>query len=198
MKKIFLLLALLLSACGNVATPAPAPTSTPTPQPLILPTVTAACVSSTPSQADIDRALSFTGQNLASADWERSYSVSDARVAVTWSNAAQGAAAYLEALLFVCGYEEPDLNAYFTEANWQTIFANYEDYQLISECRNDNGLRLYEFSAQSGGLEYAVSYWVRNDTDTRVIAFMLAYPKESRAAFSAYGAQMFPQLPNCS
>jgi len=204
-KKILLpLLALVLTlaACAKPApqqpTPQPAPTSTQTPEPVILPTVTAACISSQPTQADIDRALSFTAQNFVAAEWERSYSVADTRVAVTWSNATQGAAAYLEALLFPCGYEEPDLNAYFSEANWQTIFANYESYLLLSECRNDNGLRLYEFSAQSGGLEYAVSYWVKNDTDARVIVLMLIFPKESRAALSAYGAQIFPQLPNCS
>ena len=110
----------------------------------------------------------------------KSYSVAEGRVTVTWQNTPLGAVVYLEALIFPCSYEEPDLNAYFSDENWKAIFANYESYELIDECKTDDGLRLYEFKTQNQGFEYEIRYWVENDTDTRVIVTMIVFPARIR------------------
>lgn len=208
---IFLLLAILLSACGKAFTPVPPtstqmpPTSTFTPTLQFteapLATVTPICgVSPEPTQADIDRALSYTGQIFAVSAWERTYSVAESHVAVTWQDVGHGALVYLEARIKPCGYEEPDLNKDFSGENWKAIFANYESYQLITECRIDTGLRLYQFKSQNQGYEYAINYWVQSDTDTRVIVTMIVFPAENegQALLSNYSAQLFPDLPECS
>jgi hypothetical protein len=201
---IFLALAVMLSSCGKA--PAAPPTSTPPPPTVApptqtvevpLPTVTPVCISSEPSQEDIDRALSYAGAAFDSSDWNRSYSVIDRRVSVVWQNVSSGAVAYLEATIFPCGYEEPDLNAQYSEENWKAIFQNYEGYEMVDECKRNDGLRLYEFKAQNQGFEYGIKYWVESDTDTRVISTMLVFPLELEAMMGDYSTRLFPTYSSC-
>ena len=188
-----------LSACGSSPTPAPAsPTPPPPTEEVILSTVTPACISPEPRQEDIDRARGLTGQLFEQDDWEQSYTVSEDRVSVSWFSNSLASVAFLEVLVFPCGYEEPDLNDYFTDENWSNVFANYEEYELVTECRSDIGLRLYEFDVVSDGAPYLVNYWVSNDTSTRVITFMMIVPDDSFDLLDEYSYSIFPQLSNCS
>ena len=205
---IFLELAVVvnISSCGkpNVVIPTSTPLPLLTPTPKIkptetpLPTVTPVCISSEPTQKDIDRALAYTDDMFSVPEWEQSYAVSENSVAVTRQNVVQGAVVYLETLIFPCGYEEPDLNKYYSDDNWKAIFANYESYESIAVCKTNTGLRLYQFKTQNQGFEYRINYWVQNDTDTRVISLMIVFPVEEQAFLWDYSAQLFPDLPNCS
>jgi hypothetical protein len=205
----WLFILLFLTACSPSApqaevTPTPQqnpPTSTieVTPTVEVLPTVTPACISQEPSQADIDRTLSFTGQVFEQDDWEQTYTVSEDRISVSWFSNSLGAVAFMEALIFPCGYEEPDLNNYFNDENWDNVFANYESYELVTECRSDAaGLRLYQFDVDSDGVPYLVNYWVKNDTNNRVISFMMIVADDSFDLLDEYSYSLFPQLSNCS
>jgi hypothetical protein len=208
-KQLFLLLAvaIIISSCGkSVAAPTiPPPTSTPPPSPTQkivptetpLPTVTPVCIAPEPTQGDIDRALAYTGRTFSTPNWEQSYTVNEAAVAVLWQDAPQSALVYLEARIKPCGYEEPDLNKEFSDENWQAIFANYESYKLTNECKNDDGLRLYEFKTQNQGFEYEVKYWVENDTSTRVIVTMIVFPLESKLLLDEYSSMLFPGYSSC-
>jgi hypothetical protein len=195
---IFLAIAMIISSCGTPATPLPL-TSTPqaqlTEKPL--PTVTPVCISSEPMQRDIDRALDYTGDILSTPDWQRDFSVDEGRVTVTWQNTPLGAVVYLETLIFPCSYEEPDLNYYFSDENWNAVFANYESYELIDECKTDDGLRLYEFKMHNQGFDYETRYWVENDTDTRVIVTMVVFPLESKLLLDEYSSMLFPYYSTC-
>lgn len=201
MKKYFLvfIIVLLVSACGpsKVATPISAPQLTAATEPPV-PMATAACISFEPTDEDVDRALAYTKDIFGGAEWERSYTVQSGRVSVSWADGVDTAIAYLEALIFPCSYEEPDLNDYFNTDNWQVIFSNYESYQLLAECRTDNGLRLYQFSAVDSGLTYDINFWAQNDTDTRVISMMLVFPAESDALMDDYSSVLFPELTSCN
>lgn len=208
-KQIFILLiaAVILSSCGKP--PAPPPTSTPLPPPTItstprvvatntpLPTVTPVCISSEPTQQDIDRARSYTGDTFDS-DWDQSEAALEGAYSVTWQNIVQGAVAYLEARIKPCGYEEPDLNRDFSDTNWSAIFANYESYESIAECKLNSGIRLYQFKTYNLGFEYKINYWVQSDTDNRIIVTMIVFPAESQSLLDEYSIRLFPNLPNCS
>lgn len=206
-KKIFILLAvvLIVSSCGKpsaatpTSTPLPPLTSTPKIKPTDepLPTVTPVCISPKPTQKDIDRALAYTGDMFSTPEWEQSYIVSESSVAVTWQNIVQGAVVYLEARIYPCSYEEPDLNKYYSAENWKTTFQNYESYELVVECKVDGGLRLYEFKTQNQGFDYDIRYWVQNDTDTRVIVTMIVIPVGPELLIDDYASRLFPNLPNC-
>ena len=208
-KQIFILIiaAVILSSCGKP--PAPPPTSTPLPPPTItstprivatntpLPTVTPVCVSPEPTQQDIDRAHSYTG-NAFDSSWDQSEAALEGAYSITWQNIVQGAVAYLEARIKPCGYEEPDLNRDFSEATWSAIFANYESYESIAECKLDSGIRLYQFKTYNLGFEYKINYWVESDTDNRIIVTMIVFPAESQPLLDEYSIRLFPNLPNCS
>jgi hypothetical protein len=200
MKKVFLsmIVLLLLSACsGKVNTPIPI-TEPPVVAPQIAdPKATPVCISTEPVQEDIDRALSFTGDLFSAPEWVRSYTVADGRVSVVWSNDPLGVVAYVEALIFPCGYEEPDLNAFFSDESWGIIFANYESFEPVSACKIDEGLRLYEFKAVTGGFDYNIRYWAQNDSDNRVIGAMIVFPVESQSLMDEYSTRLFPNLVSC-
>lgn len=67
-----------------------------------------------PMQADIDRALAFSGRLFETGDWERTYTVTNDVVQVSWYSALIPAIVNLELHIFPCGYEEPDLNTFLT------------------------------------------------------------------------------------
>lgn len=160
-------------------------------------TVTPVCISSQPAQADIDRVLAHSEGIFTDPEWEQSQFVSDSRVSVTWLSNPLGAVIYLEALIFPCTYEEPDLNQYYSDENWQTIFQNYESYEMIDQCKTNTGLRLYEFKTQNLGMEYEVRFWVQNDTNTRVISTMIVFPGELQEQFDDYSSRFFPTYQTC-
>lgn len=190
----------LISACGtrDAVTPTAAPPPTYVrPTARVLPIATPVCVSTEPTQADIDSALTYTGDLFRESEWQRTYTVSDGSVAVTWSSDTFGSVAYLEVLIFPCGYEEPDLNNFFSNENWGVIFENYESYAVVSECITNTGLRLYQFKAMEQGYEYDIKYWAENDSDTRVMAVMIVFPVESSSLMDEYSADLFPELTNC-
>jgi hypothetical protein len=201
-RSLFLVIftASLLSACGSSSTPVPAsPTvlSEPTNTQLPLPTVTPACISDVPVSDDIDRTLGFTGDIFS--DWQASNALDENRVSVSWTSIDLGAAAYIETLIFPCGYEDLDLDKYFNDEYWNSFFAVYQSHELLgSMCQTNDGLRLYEFSLDNQGYPYLARYWAKNDTDHRVITFMLAFPVSSSNVLDEYTQKLFPQLPNCS
>jgi hypothetical protein len=56
---------------------------------------------------------------------------------------------------------------------------------------------LYEFKAQNQGFEYGIKYWVKSDTDTRVISMMLVFPLELEAMMGDYSTRLFPTYTSC-
>lgn len=199
-KPVFWLAVLIfVAACElpGFVPPASPPTQVePTRRTESQPEPTPSCISSQPTQEDVGRALEFTGKAFERDDWTRSHAEEEYKVSVTWHSDSLSAVAFLEALIFPCGYEEPDLDAYFEE-NWDIYFENYEDYEPAAECRNNSGLRLYEFQAVSGGGDYDVRYWVYNDTSARVISLMLVMPSESADVMDEYAYALFPRLAGC-
>lgn len=196
------LILLILSACGSATPPATDPAFAPTKIPLATVAVVEStptefvCVVPEPTDVDIERALGFTGKLFETEDWERSYTVAEDKVMVTWLH-TNGYLAYLEALIFPCGHEEADLNHYFSDENWDIILSNYESYTLETDCNNDSGLRLYEFIATVNDFDYEIKYWVMSDTDTRVISLMLVLPFGFEAEMDEYAYSLFPTLDFC-
>ncbi|MBI5943740.1 MAG: hypothetical protein HY864_05175 [Chloroflexi bacterium] len=191
---IFLAAAVFLSSCEIPG----AVLSTP-----ILPKAAAAagipsgCISPEPVQGDIDRALGFTDDIFSGSDWVRSYTVESSRVFVTFAADPLSALAFVEALIFPCGYAAADLDAFFNAENWQVIFENYESYEAASECKSGESLRLYQFDAVDEGYEYKINYWALSDTDTRVMGLMTVFLAESKSLMDEYSSVLFPELASC-
>ncbi|HLT32617.1 MAG TPA: hypothetical protein VKZ98_02400, partial [Aquaticitalea sp.] len=192
MKKIlFSCIGLLLFSACRLSAFQPTLLRTPTSTPLVISTFNSSCVSTEPTQKDIERALSFTEELFDTSNWERSYSVMQGRVAVTWLH-VDGFLAYLEAIIFPCGYQEADIDDYFNDTNWEIILSNYDSYEMKNECRNDSALRLYEFSVMATDVEYEMRYWVMKDINTRVITLMLVFPLGFESMMNHYADNIFP------
>lgn len=203
MKIIYpLLFAIIFSSCSTPPSTTPSAaisvSETPAITEMPLPTLTAVCIASSPTQEDIDSVLDYSGDVFDAGEWEQSHVVNEESVSVTLQNIPLGAVAFLEAILFSCGYEEPDLNHFLDDEHWDILFANYDSYEMIDECRSDQGLRLYEFEAVSQGFDYNISYWSENDTTERIITTMLTFPFGSEDVMDEYSIALFPELPNCS
>lgn len=201
MKKLLsIVLILLVSACNSSpATDVPAliqPSPAPATEAVVQEVPNEICVAP-PTQDDVDRALNFTGKIFENENWVRTYTVSADRVSVLWDSPSLGALAFLEVLIFSCGYEDLDLDIFFSVDSWQIVFGGYDSYELLSECRNDNGQRLYEFVLGTGGYVYDANYWSVNDTPTRVVTMEIIFPVESEILFDEFSYSLFPQLPNC-
>jgi hypothetical protein len=56
---------------------------------------------------------------------------------------------------------------------------------------------LYEFKTHNQGFDYAIRYWVENDTDTRVIVTMIVFPLESKLLLDKYSSMLFPNYSTC-
>lgn len=196
MKKLsfVLFVSFLLSACGS-STPVPPSAIPATATVEVLPTVTPVCIDPKPTQADVDRALGYTGNIFSAPVWEQSYEAYDNKVAVYW--VSSDGVVFLEDVIFSCGYEEPDLNRYFSAEHWNTVFANYETYQMTNECKNDNGIRLYEFGISDLGTEYAARYWSAYDSNNSIITLMLLLPASATPVMDEYAAMLFPTFSSC-
>lgn len=200
---LFLAAAVIISSCGRPAAVTPTLTPQPTVAPQIqptetpLPTAVPVCISPEATQSDVNRALNYTEKTFDKSGWEKTYEVVEGRVSVTWLNNPLGAVVYLEAIIFPCGYEEPDLDKYYSDENWAGIFQNYESFERIDECITDDGLRLYEFKTQNQGFEYNIRYWVENDTDTRIISTMIVFPFEEKMLLDEYSSMLFPDYSTC-
>lgn len=207
MKKFLsLILILLLSACSSSAPTSVVETDVPAliqPSPaalteaVVLDVPNANCIDITPTQADVERALNFTGKIFENENWVRTYTVSADRVSVFWESASLGAIAFLEVIIFPCSYEELDLDIFFSVDSWQIVFGGYEIYEMINECRNDNGQRLYEFVLGIDGFVYDANYWSVNDSPTRIVTMQIIFPVEAIDVFDEFSYSLFPQIPNC-
>jgi hypothetical protein len=203
MKKFLsLILILLISACNSSAptTDAPAllqPSPAPPTEAAVLEVPNENCIDITPTQDDVERALNFTGKIFENENWTRTYTVSADRVSVLWDSPSLGALAFLEALIFPCGYEDLDLDNFFSVDSWQIVFGGYESYEFLSECRNAAGQRLYEFALGLDGFVYDANYWSVNDTATRVVTMEIIFPVDSEILFDEFSYSLFPQIPSC-
>lgn len=207
MKKILsTVLILFVSACNSsaptsvVETGVPAlvqPSPAPPTEAIVQEVPNENCIDIAPTQDDIDRALNFTGKIFENENWVRTYTVSADRVSVFWESTSLGAIAFLEVIIFPCGYEDLDLDIFFSVDSWQIVFGGYESYEFLSECRNDAGQRLYEFVLGLDGFVYDANYWSVNDTPTRVVTMEIIFPVESEILFDEFSYSLFPQLPNC-
>ncbi len=149
-----------------------------------------------PSEEDI-RFLLTIGQDLFSKpEWVKSYTVEPYKVSFTRRNDTEAAIAYGEYLMYNCGYGQAELDEYFSDAGFAIIFANYDRYTQTNFCEQGS-LALYEYDLVFEGSPYLARYWVKQQSDTRLLVLMLVFPNESRATLDTYATQLFPDLSSC-
>ncbi len=167
------------------------PIATPTP-------ISDTCnLESEPTQKDITYALEFTGDTFS--DWNRSYTVHADRVTITWAHQDKGAIAFLEYLFFRCGYTQADIDAHFSEQNFQDIILrDYENLQSVATCTDTRSdLTLHEFTGALHETDYVIRFWVTPDSETYALNMMLVFPATAEAELDKYAQRVFPELSAC-
>jgi len=149
-----------------------------------------------PSDKDVQYALSFGKDLFNTAKWVKSYTVEPYKVSVSRHNDTEGSVAYLEYLMYNCGYNQTDLNNYFNDAGFNVVFGDYDTHKLAHFCEIKS-LALYEYDLVSKGENYFARYWVKQDSGTRVLVVMLVFPTDSQGTMDRYTKQLFPQLTSC-
>ncbi len=151
-----------------------------------------------PTDQDVKRALDYTGKIFQTSDWKRVYSVGNQRVAITWNHNTLDAVAYLEYLVWDCGYTQPDLDSYFSQSNFTDVFFKaYQNPVETKHCSGDNGLSLYEYSASYQGEAYSIRYWAKLENPIRIATLMLSFPTKDKAVQDQLANQLFPKLVAC-
>jgi len=148
-----------------------------------------------PTQQDVNKVLSFGGDTFSSTNWVKSYTVEPYKVTLTRHNDADSAVAYIEYLIYTCGYTQADMDAYFSEEGFAIVFDEYESYTETAFCEIES-LALYQFDAVDEGANYDVNYWVEQTDDNHMLVMMLVFPKGSPQLVE-YSAKLFPKLTGC-
>jgi hypothetical protein len=151
-----------------------------------------------PTDQDVKFALGYTGKIFQTNDWKRVYTVGNQRVAITWNHNSLDALAYLEYLVWDCGYTQLELDSYFSEANFKNgFFKAYDNPVESKHCSGENGLTLYEYSASYQDEAYSILYWSKLESPTRILTMMLSFPTKDKAAQDQLANRLFPKLVSC-
>lgn len=173
-----------LAACAPTAAPA---TNVPTDD----------CGPIEPTDKDVQFTLSFGRDLFSTAQWVKSYTVEPYKISISRHNDTEGSVAYLEYLMYNCGYGQKELSDYFNDQSFNIVFGSYDSHTLANFCEIKS-LSLYEYDLVSKGQNYFARYWVKQASDTRVLVMMLVYPTDSQGTLDRYSKQLFPQLSACS
>jgi hypothetical protein len=149
-----------------------------------------------PTTAEVEKILSFKKDVFKPEDWLRSYTVEPYKVSISRINEAESAVAYIEYLMYDCGYGQNELAQYFNDEGFNIVFEGYEGHNMAAFCE-DESLALYQFDLVEEGSEYAANYWVKQDDDTHVLVLMLVFPRESSSQLDEYSTEIFPELTAC-
>ena len=155
-----------------------------------------ACGPYEPTDADVQKLLTYGRAAFTSPDWVKSYTVDPYKMTLTRRNDAIQAIAYSEYLIFTCGYTQDDLNNYFNDEGFNIIFNDYEAHTLTKFCEQ-GGATLYEYDLVDEGNNFTARYWVKQDTNTRILVYMLVFPQADSAGLNEYSQKLFPSLTTC-
>lgn len=149
-----------------------------------------------PAEEDVRFLLTIGGELFNKPEWVKSYIVEPYKVSVTRRNDAESAIMYGEYLMYNCGYGQADLDEYFSDASFAIVFANYDSYAQTNFCE-EGDLALYEYDLVFEGAPYLARYWVKQQSDSRLLVLMLVFPRDSRPLLNSYATQLFANLSSC-
>jgi len=184
MKKInvFVILVLLLSACGV--------------QPVDKSDLSSSCESLQPTESDIQYALNYGKKLFTNANWVRSYAVKELEAAVSWTHRTRSALADVTVFLFCDETGTENIGWFYSDEALQTMFQDYDEATLVTSC-NSGDLLLYELEAVEEDQTYDIRLWADPLNKSRLLSVLLTFPKEESDLLNKYSQEFFPQLVSC-
>jgi hypothetical protein len=165
------------------------------------PTSSSAAVGSTcdslqPTTADVQYVLNFGKDLLTNEVWSRSYTVQEQEVVVFWTHRSIASLSEISMLMFCEGNGTADLELYFNNDTLKEKFADYDDVEVSTSCRNEDIL-LYKLDAVEEDAAYTIHQWLQPMNTTRLLSVVVVLPKEETALLEKYSQSFFPSLPAC-
>jgi len=151
-----------------------------------------------PTDEDVKRTLTLGGDQFDSPNWEKRYSVEPYRVTVIRKNTSEGIVALAENLIFTCGYGQNELNDLFSGENLSSIFSDYDTMAISNFCEKPNDIAMYELDLSLDGADYISRFWVKQESDTRLLTMRLVFPTADLAKLEEYSKKVFPEYPFCN
>jgi len=184
MKKnyIFVILALLLSACGA--------------QPVDKSDLSSSCESLQPTESDVQYALNYGKGLFTNTNWIRSYTVKELEASVSWTHRTRSALADVTVFLFCDEAGTENISWFYSDEALQIMFQDYDDARLVTSCNNGD-LLLYELEAVEENQTYDIRLWAEPLNKSRLLSVLLTFPKEESDLLNKYGQEFFPQLVSC-
>ena len=151
-----------------------------------------------PLEQDITEIESIVGNTFSGDDWDESISTNEYRTYVTWTNASRGGLAFLDYQHYDCGVTQAQIDAYFSEDNFDILLSNYQSFDQTAACAS-GGMNLYEFDVVTiEGYDYMMRWWYWQETPTRVASMQMTFPITQQAALAEYAGDLFPDFPTCT
>lgn len=149
------------------------------------------------SLSDALRAQTFAPGVFQRPTWTESFSSAPDRITKTWLSSELSAVTYLEYLVYNCGYEESDIDSYYSDDNFENaIFNNYEDVRKVAECNRDS-LYHFEFTGNFKNTTYLMYYWMQQEGSGRILNLMMAFPQSQKEELQQYASRVYSSLPSC-
>jgi hypothetical protein len=118
-------------------------------------------------------------------------------VTVIRQNNTDSVLALAENLIFTCGYGQNELNNLFGGDNLNSLFSDYNTLVVSNFCERPNDIALYELDLTLDGVDYVSRFWVKQDSDTRLLTMRLVFLKVDSAKLDEYSKKVFPEYSSC-
>jgi len=149
-----------------------------------------------PTEKEVKRVMSIGKDAFASTDWVKNYTVEPYKISLTRRNNVEGALFIADYLMFNCGYGQEELDNLFGAEAFDAMLADYDSHTLANFCEKP-GLSLYEYDLLFQGTEFLARFWVRQESDTRLLTVQLVFPKASLGPLEEYSEKLYPELTSC-
>ncbi len=152
-----------------------------------------------PTEQDVKYALGFVGNTFDPGSWDRSYTVESMHVAVTWKTKDRRRVAFLDYLIYSCGFKQSDWEYVLSDKTFREVrLRNFQNPNRIASCtRSENNLSLLEYAFQDDGTNYRIRFWATLNGPTRLLTMSLDSPEESITDLDRYSLRLFPALASC-
>src|SRR5690606_1896161 len=148
------------------------------------------------ARREIYTALAYGDSIFEPETWRASAREETTKTVALWESDQHGAIGYLEYLHFDGGLTEEVIENTFDDHWFEITFQNYASWEEVAKCRFDD-MTLFEFDMLNNDIEYRMRYWIRPETETRLITFFLVFPTEQMEALDDYSARFDPAGTTC-
>lgn len=155
------------------------------------------CTNINITATDRDYALEYGSELFSESIWERTYTEYPAQFVVNYISSSLSAVGVIKIMAF-CNPQQ-DIKTYASEENLAVILSNYEEYEQVASCEQDDIL-LFQFTARSTGENYEVKLWLAplNDLPYRAVEIFFTFLQDEPANnMEKYSSFFFPDFLSC-